>query len=88
MRGGRGVRGEMGEGVSRVWKIWGRRSRGRGGGVSEKVWEGVRCKRGRRGGVRGGGARCRRGHAFASLEFPKLANAQPSNFGPLPYFNF
>ena len=36
--------------------------------------------------MRGGGARCRRGHAFASLEFPKLANAQPSNFGPLPYF--
>ena len=62
-------------------------SRGHGGGVGEKVWEGVRCKRGRRGGVRGGGARCRRGHAFASLEFPKLANAQPSNFGPLPYFN-
>ena len=54
--------------------------------MGEKVWEGVRCKRGRRGGVRGGGARCRRGHAFASLEFSKLANAQPSNFGPLPYF--
>ena len=24
---------------------------------------------------------------LAPLEFPKLANAQPSNFGPLPYFN-
>ena len=25
---------------------------------------------------------------LAPLEIPKLANAQPSNFGPLPYFNF
>ena len=36
----------MGEGVSRVWRIWGRGSRGRGGGVGEKVWEGIRCKGG------------------------------------------
>ena len=43
--------------------------------------------------VRGGGVgwggwwRCGRGEAIAPLEFPKLANAQPSNFGPLPYFS-
>ena len=74
------------EGVSRAWWKWGRGSCGRGGDVGEKVWEGGRCKRGRRGGVREGVARCRRVHAFASLEFPKLANAQPSNFGSLPYF--
>ena len=41
-------------------------------------------------GVGRGGSRSRRGgggegHTFASLEIPKLANAQPSNFGPLPY---
>ena len=24
---------------------------------------------------------------LAPLEIPKLANAQPSNFGPLPYFS-
>ena len=28
-----------------------------------------------------------RGHALAPLKIPKLANAQPSNFGPLPYFS-
>ena len=50
MKGGRGVRGEVGEGVSRVWRKWGRVSRGRGGGVGEKVWEGVR--------VSGGGVGC------------------------------
>ena len=44
-------------------------------------------------GVGRGGSRSRRGgggegHTFASLEIPKLANAQPSNFGPLPYFMY
>ena len=52
LRGGRGVRGGRGgEGVSRAWRKWGRVSRGRG--VDEKVWEGVRCKRGRSGGGAG-----------------------------------
>ena len=44
-------KGRSGEGVSRAWRKWGRVSRGRG--VDEKVWEGVRCKRGRSGGGAG-----------------------------------
>ena len=43
-----------------------------------EVWGWARCGEGR--GVGRG--------TFASLEIPKLANAQPSNLGPLPYFMY
>ena len=58
---------------------------GRGvGGADEAQAEWQRRGEGKAAGGVGG---ARRGRVFASLEFPKLANAQPSNFGPLPYFN-
>ena len=70
----RGERGVGGAGEAQ--EEWQRFGRGEGGG---------RCRRGE-GKAAGGVGGARRGHVFASLEFPELANAQPSNFGPLPYF--
>ena len=68
-----GVAEVWGRCAGRVVEVWGRCA----GWVVEVLGGGVGW---------GGWWRCGRGEAIAPLEFPKLANAQPSNFGPLPYF--